>query len=112
MAPPASPRVPASGTQIPGPLRIPRLHHLARKSPLKAPVRMDLESSGPEPEEGSGVGATRGGRGLWSRDPRCPAGAVLTAQAIGHASVVRWLQRVVQGRVRGDGLVFRGALAA
>ena len=56
------------------------------------------------------MGATRGGKGLWSRDQRCSVGAVLNAQAIGDASVVRWLQRVVQGRVRGDGLVFRGAL--
>lgn len=54
------------------------------------------------------MGATCGGKGLWSRDPRCPAGTVLTVQAIGDASVVRWLQWVVQGCVRGDSLVFRG----
>ena len=69
---------------------------------------MGLGSSRLEPEEGSGVGATRGRKGLWSRDPHCPAGTVLTVQAIGDASVVRWLQRVVQGCVRGDSLVFRG----
>lgn len=53
---------------------------------------------------------------MCARDPRCPASAFLTVQAVGDASVVRWRQQVVQGHASGDGLVcgpcaFRGAAA-
>lgn len=84
VAPPASPRVAASYTQLgllPGPLRISRLHHLT-KITTQRPT-----------SDGLGVFPFRAGEGVWSgghprgkgvvvQRPRCPAGTVLTVQAL------------------------------
>lgn len=49
-----------------------------------------------------------GGKGPWARDPRYPTRAVLTVQAVGNTSVVRWRRQVVQGPARGYGLAVGG----